>query len=73
MTRYEIVHHYDNDKVVATVWWDGRAIKADDDSFLPKIKNLNIQGTTFSDGPRFLAALPGHFKSGYIGVRKKHG
>lgn len=67
MTKYEVVEGYNNDKVRATVWWNGKRVESDDASFLDEIKD---QIPYPMDKPEFLQGMSDHFKNGYLYMRR---
>jgi len=59
-----------DESVLAIVWWDGKSIRSNKDSFLSRLKKEEINGMRFSDGEDFLNVLPYRFSNGYMFCRK---
>lgn len=68
--EYEIRAHYDNDKVIAHVWWDGKKVRCDNDRVADILKRRTVMGFGIKDGLKFLDKLPGLFTNGYMSARK---
>jgi len=70
--------HFDAIKIVsgqdestlALVWWDGKHIRSNKESFLSRLRKEEINGMRFSDGEDFLNVLPYRFSNGYMFCRK---
>jgi len=58
-------------KVVATLWWDGKKVQAEPESFLKRADKLAPNGRQSKDGIDFLENLTYGFKNGYLAVRNK--
>lgn len=67
---YEIVKSYDNDKVLATLWWDGKEIQSDNKSFLNELKEDDSIGVSISKGPQWIRRVASKYKNGYLHARK---
>jgi hypothetical protein len=68
---WEIIRHHSDDKVRATLWWDGQKVRCDDQEFLELLKDGTTYGNDFKHSPEWLdTQLPRIFKSGYMMARK---
>lgn len=67
---YEMVEHFDKDKVVARVAWDGQHIVVDNKLVEEELKSIEVHGYTFKDGLDFMKALPFYYRNGYVSLRR---
>lgn len=67
---YELVSGQD-DKPVATFWWDGKKVQCDDDYWLGVADRRAPRNLDSSDGIPFLKVLGSAFGSGYVYLRSK--
>lgn len=65
--EYEIRDNNSN-KVVGTIWWDGRTISSDNRLLLESLRKVAIFDKTVRDGKAFLDLLPYHYSAGYLGA-----
>lgn len=70
MIKYELIAHYRNDQVEATIEWDGSKIKVDNKLVEKQLKQAEVMDKTWQDGIEFLKVLPFYYKSGYVGLRR---
>lgn len=68
--EYEIRAHYDADKVIGSVWWDGKKIVSDNPQIMSALEDRTLMGLGVKDGPKFLRILPQVFSNGYMSARK---
>lgn len=70
--EWELLAHYKDDKPTATLWWDGRYVRCDDEHLLNLLKDGTMFGNGFEHSPEWLdQQLPRIFKSGYLMPRRK--
>ena len=60
----------EDQKLWATVWWDGKSIRSDDHKVISMLKDIHHSGKEFSDGLEFLNVVPNYFRSGYVTMNK---
>lgn len=65
--EYEVVAHYDNDKVVAKVWWDGKRVQSDNERIL---QHLVKSAHTDPNSEDFFKEVRQHLRSGYVSLRR---
>lgn len=75
MHAFEFVSHTPKpNEVLGKVWWDGKQIRSNSWKLLHRLQGVIIheggETRTYKDGLSFLLALPKHYKSGYLTVRK---
>jgi len=68
--QYELVSSQDN-KVVATFWWDGKKVQCDSDYWKSTVDKRAPKNLDSQDGLAFLDVLPYAFTTGYMNVRNK--
>jgi len=65
----EFTSYGKEEKIIGTVWWNGKKIDSDSNMLLARLKDLTIKGLTMEDGVEFLDELPARFNS-YLNARK---
>ena len=64
------IYSASEDEPVGVVWFDGKVLRASNESILHQIKQQVIDGMDYTSGKDFFEALPRIYKSGYVYVRK---
>lgn len=60
----------DEGNTIATVWWTGSRIQADNPKFLARLKTKHVDGLSYGDGKEFFDKIPNIYKSGYTYTKK---
>lgn len=73
MTREHELELFDaqENKVVATFWWDGKKVQAEPANYLESANERAPNNKTVADGIEFLEALPSIYRNGYLSMKRK--